>query len=56
MEGATNMLTSALSNVITVFNQAVTLVMSNDVAMVYIGIPLIGAGIGLLHCLAPRRR
>lgn len=51
MEGATSMISTALSNVTTVFNQAVTMITGNEVAMVFIGIPLVGAGIGLFHRL-----
>lgn len=51
MEGATSMISTALSNVTTVFNQAVTMITGNEIAMVFIGIPLIGAGIGLFHRL-----
>lgn len=51
MEGATSMITSALSSVTTVFNQAVTMISGNEIAMVFIGIPLIGGGIGLFHRL-----
>lgn len=51
MEGATSMISSALSNVSTVFNQAVTMITGNEVAMVFVGVPLIGAGIGLFHRL-----
>ncbi len=45
------MITSALSNVSTIFNQAVTMITGNEIAMVFVGIPLIGAGIGLFHRL-----
>lgn len=45
------MITTALANVSTVFTQAVTMITSNEVAMVFVGIPLIGAGIGLFHRL-----
>ena len=51
MEGATSMISTALSNVSTVFNQAVTMITGNEIAMVFVGIPLIGAGIGLFHRL-----
>lgn len=53
-EGATSMITSALANVSTVFNSAVTMITGNEVAMVFVGIPLIGAGIGLFRCLTHR--
>lgn len=49
MEGATSMVTSALANVSTVFTSAVGMITDNAVAMVFIGISLAGAGIGLFH-------
>lgn len=49
MEGATSMLTTALTNVTTVFNQAVTMITGNEIAMVFVGIAVIGGGIGLFH-------
>ena len=45
------MITTALANVSTVFTQAVTMITGNEVAMVFVGIPLIGSGIGLFHRL-----
>lgn len=45
------MITTALANVSTVFSQAVTMITGNEVAMVFVGIPLVGAGIGLFHRL-----
>lgn len=45
------MITTALANVSTVFTQSVTMITGNEVAMVFVGIPLIGAGIGLFHRL-----
>lgn len=50
MEGA-SMITAALANVTTVFTQAVTMITGNEIAMLFVGIPLIGAGIGLFHRL-----
>lgn len=50
-EGATGMISSALENVSTVFNSAVTTITGNEVAMVFIGIALVGGGIGLFHRL-----
>ncbi len=47
----TGMITSALANVTTIFNTAVTMITGNEIAMVFIGIPLVGAGIGLFHRL-----
>lgn len=49
MEGVSNMLTTALENVTTVFNAAVTMITGNAVAMVFVGISVIGAGIGLFR-------
>ncbi len=54
MEGATNMLTTALENVTTVFNQAVTMITGNEVAMLFVGISVIGAGIGLFRRVTHR--
>lgn len=45
------LITSALSNVTTVFTSAVNMITGNEIAMVFIGIPLVGAGIGLFHRL-----
>lgn len=50
-EGVTGMISSALENVSTVFNSAVTMITGNEVAMVFIGIALVGGGIGLFHRL-----
>lgn len=49
MEGVSDMVASALANVAEVFNQAVTMVTENAVAMVFVGISLVGGGIGLFH-------
>lgn len=43
------MIATALENVTSVFNAAVTMVTGNDVAMVFIGISLAGAGIALFR-------
>lgn len=51
MEGASSMITTALANVSMVFNQAVTMITGNEIAMLFVGIPIIGAGIGLFHRL-----
>lgn len=51
METSVNLVTSALSNVGTVFNQVLTMIQGNELAMVFVGIPLVGAGIGLFHSL-----
>lgn len=48
---AGTMLTSALANISTVFNQAVTMITGNEIAMLFVGIPIVGAGIGLFHRL-----
>ncbi len=47
MEGTTNMISDALSNVTTIFTQAVNMITGVPVAMAFIGISLVGAGIGL---------
>ena len=44
-------LTSALTDVTTIFNQAVTMITGNTVAMLFVAIPCVGAGIGLFHRL-----
>lgn len=49
MENVTSMITTALTNVSTIFNQAVTLITGNEIAMVFIGIGLVGGGIGLFR-------
>lgn len=49
MENATNLITSALENVTTVFNSAVNMITGNALAMVFIGIGLTKAGIGLFR-------
>lgn len=54
MEGASSMISTALANVTTVFSQAVTMITGNEIAMVFVGIPLVGAGIGLFHSLIGR--
>lgn len=46
-EGAASMITTALTNVSTVFNSAVTMVTGNEVAMVFVGFTLVGGGIRL---------
>lgn len=55
MEGAANMITSALSNVTTVFNAAVDMATGNPVSMVFVGFALIGAGLGIFFRLTSRR-
>lgn len=49
MEGATNLVSSALANVATVFTQATSMITDNAIAMVFVGISLVGGGIGLFH-------
>lgn len=49
MENATNMITTALENVSTVFTSAVTMITDNPIAMVFIGIGIVGGGIGLFR-------
>lgn len=50
-EGAVSMISTALTNVQTVFSAAVTMIQGNEIAMLFVGIPIIGAGIGLFHRL-----
>lgn len=49
MEGATNMIATALSNVSTILTSAIEMVTGNELAMVFIGIGLASAGIGLFR-------
>lgn len=50
MEGSTALtLADALSNVSTLFTNAVTMVSNNWIPMTFIGIGLAGAGLGLLR-------
>lgn len=55
MEGVTNMIADALTNVTTVFNSAVTMITGNAVAMAFVGVSLVGAGIGLFRRVIGRR-
>ncbi len=48
-EGAVNLLTTGLSNVSTLFTQAVTMVTSNEIPMTFIAIALVGGGLGLFR-------
>lgn len=48
---AASLISSALSNVTEVFQAAVTMITGNEIAMLFVGIPIIGAGIGLFHRL-----
>lgn len=56
MEGVSSMIETALANVSTVFNSAVTMITGNPVAMVFVGISVVGAGIGLFHRVTGRGR
>ena len=49
MEGATNLVTQALTNVGAIFTQAVTMVTENAIPMAFIGIALVGGGLGLFR-------
>lgn len=49
MENATNLVTTALANVGAIFTQAVTMVTQNAIPMAFIGIALVGGGLGLFH-------
>ena len=49
--GETSWITGALTDVTTVFNSALTMIQGNEIAMFFIGIPVIGAGISLFHRL-----
>lgn len=52
----TNIISDALANVSIVFNAAVDMVTTNPLALVYVGLGLAGAGIGLFRHLVPRSR
>lgn len=56
MEGATNLIQSCLANVSIVFNQAVSMITGNEVAMLFVGMSVIGSGIGLFRQVTARRR
>lgn len=47
MEGTTSMISTALENVTTIFNSAVTMCTGNPICMAFIGMGLVGGGIGL---------
>lgn len=51
MEGTTNIITTALANVGTVFTQSVDMVTGNAVAMVFVGFALVGGGVKLFKKL-----
>lgn len=50
-EGVGGLISNALSDVPTVFNSAMQMIEGNEVAMVFVGLTLAGAGIGLFHRL-----
>ena len=45
----TNLVTEALTNVSTIFTTAVTMVTNNAIPMAFIGIALVGGGLGLFR-------
>ena len=49
MENATNLVTTALTNVSTIFTTAVTMVTENAIPMAFIGIALVGGGLRLFR-------
>lgn len=49
MEGATNLISSALTTVASLFSTATTMITGSEIAMAFIGISLVGGGIGLFH-------
>lgn len=48
-EGAVNLVTSALANVSAIFTEAVTMATTNAIPMAFIGIALVGGGLGLFR-------
>lgn len=50
-EGASTWVSPALENISTVFNQALTMIQGNEIALFFIGVPMIGAAFGLFHRL-----
>lgn len=54
MEGAVNLVTQALSDVTAVLSSAVDMCTSNPITMVFIGISIATAGIGLFRNLISR--
>ena len=56
MEGgqAVSMISTALTNVSTIFTQAVTMITGNEIAMVFIGFGLVGGGISLFRKIRKR--
>ena len=51
MGESVSMISSALSDITTVFNTALTMITGNAIAMFFVGVPMVGAGIGLFHRL-----
>ncbi len=49
MGEATNLVTSALANVSTIFTTAVSMVTENVIPMAFIGMALVGRGLGLFR-------
>lgn len=47
MENAANLVSTALTDVGTIFTQATSMITGNALAMCFVGISLAGAGIGL---------
>lgn len=52
-EGASSTVAQAMSDVTTVFSAATNMVTESPLAMVFIGLSIAGAGIGLFHRLVP---
>lgn len=48
-EGDTGMIASALENVTSIFNSAVSMITGNPIAMVFIGMGIIGGGVALFR-------
>lgn len=55
-ETTTNLVTSAMSNVATVFTSVTGMITSNEIAMVFLGFSIAGAGVGLFKKITSRRR
>ncbi len=49
MDGAANVVSTALANVSTVFDSAVTMVTNQPLAMVFIGFTIVASGIALFR-------
>lgn len=47
-------ITGALTSVSTIFTQATTMITENEIAMIFIGMSLVGGGIGLFRKIARR--